>query len=229
MRFLLCIDDTDFSASAADALRGLADGVGADVHLFHVIIPTAEDRAEPYSGSTREVRQAREREFAEKEPPARRRLETIAESFQGHTEVVVWFHPDPGEAIIEYAEAHDIDLIALATHSREQVPDETHLGATAERVTLSGVAPVWLVHRPGRDEPLAMDAFAPGTPVFTADGLEIGAVAEAADDAFSVKPGEGRTYWLPRRAAAAIQSGRLVLYWDAAMLDRQRAARSPSG
>lgn len=226
MRFLVCIDDTEFSRAAADSVRDLANRAGATVHLFRVLVPTAEDRAEPYSGSTDEVLQAREQEFEAREPRARQRLEELATNFSGPTEIAIWSHPDTAEAVIEYAEENSVDLIALATHSREELPDERHLGSTAERITLSGVAPVFLVHRLGAERQLALDAFSPGTPVFTADAFELGHVGEAREDAFRIEGTGGGSFWLPRRSAAAVQGGRMVLHWDMAMVERETGSRT---
>ena len=214
MKLMLCVDDTDLSEMVARPLAALAHP-DDEVHLFEVVVPMATDIGEPYSGSAREAEEAITSEFHEREPAVRSRLERLAKNFSARTRTTVVSDHDVDEAIIHYAEANDIDLIAMVTHSREQAFGEEHLGSIAERVTLSGVAPVLLQHRPMGEEILATDAFSPGTPVFTADGVELGQIEEVNATTFRVaKDGETRT--LPRSAAASLSGGKMELRWDLA-------------
>jgi nucleotide-binding universal stress UspA family protein len=51
---------------------------------------------------------------------------------------------DAGEAITRYAQEHEVDLIAMATHGRTGLREVLH-GSVAAAVLRSGVAPVLLV------------------------------------------------------------------------------------
>ncbi len=219
MKLMACIDESELSEMALTPVRNIAEGSdGAEVVLFQVIPPTASDVGEPYSGSKSEAKEAIEEEFERKAAEARKRLETLARQVKATVSIDVVSDRDPAAAIIRRAEEDGIDLVALATHSREQVPDDRHIGEIAERVTLSGVVPVLLAHSAIAGPELSSDALSPGVYVFTADGEELGCVKDVDAARFRVERDDGRFIVLPHSAAAAVQGGKIVLHWDAAML-----------
>ncbi len=50
---------------------------------------------------------------------------------------------DPAKAVIKYAQEHPIDLIALATHGKNEV--SWIFGSTAEKIVSHATAPVLLI------------------------------------------------------------------------------------
>jgi nucleotide-binding universal stress UspA family protein len=62
---------------------------------------------------------------------------------RGITVDSVCLEGDPGKAVVKYAQEHPIDLIALATHGRNEV--SWIFGSTAEKIVSHAPAPVLLV------------------------------------------------------------------------------------
>lgn len=217
-KFLLCVDDTEFSEAAVPAVRELAEESSAETELVHVLVTGQVDTGEPWSGTPRTAEETRVRQLAERRNSAEERLQRIAAAFRTPVSAVILEAPDAARAIVEHAERSRPTLVALTTHSKVAL-GERHLGSVAERLTLSGVAPVLLVYPP--DEwSIDPAALSEGCFVFTADGIEIGEVAEVANGAFKVQPPGREPYWLPAGAAAAINTGRIVLHHDEAVLER---------
>jgi nucleotide-binding universal stress UspA family protein len=218
---MICIDETELSEMALEPARKVADpSEDIEILLFHVIPPPGATGAEPYSGSKSDAEQAIKSDFERRAGSARKRLEALATQFDVPVTVEVVSDRDPAGAIIRRAETDGIDLVSLATHSREQMPGDRHVGQIAERVTLSGVAPVLLAHSPIVDAEVGKNALSPGVYVFTADGIELGPVKDVDADQFRVERADGTTIVLPHSAAAAVQGGKIALHWDAAMLER---------
>jgi nucleotide-binding universal stress UspA family protein len=61
----------------------------------------------------------------------------------GVTAASVCLEGDPAKAVVKYAQEHPIDLIALATHGRNEV--SWILGSTAEKIVSHSPAPVLLL------------------------------------------------------------------------------------
>jgi nucleotide-binding universal stress UspA family protein len=61
----------------------------------------------------------------------------------GVTADSVCLEGDPAKAVIKYAQEHPIDLIALATHGRNEV--SWIFGSTAEKIVSHATAPVLLI------------------------------------------------------------------------------------
>jgi hypothetical protein len=80
---------------------------------------------------------------------------------------------------------------------------------------------VLLTHRPGDATTLAAEAFSPGLFVFSADGKELGAIKSAGGRSFHVERPDGSVLELPLSAAESVQGGRMVLYWDAMMVETE--------
>jgi universal stress protein A len=132
---------TDFSAHAGNAVRyacGLAERLGAELHLLHVlsaIVPTGPDPLfvpilppESYRESENQSRQA---------------LENLLDPSWGApptVEVAVRWESTV-EGIVGYAREAAIDLIVIATHGRTGL-SHVLLGSVAERIVREAPCPV---------------------------------------------------------------------------------------
>ena len=217
-RFLVCLDDSSFSEAAVPAVRDLAEAEGGEVELLHVLVPPTAAAGEPWSGSDERAREERNKVLAARRSDVKERLDRVAAGFRVPVSVQVVDAPDAAKAIVEYAERHAPSLIALTTRSKEML-GKRHLGSVAEEVTLSGAAPVLLVYPP-EEWSISPDALSEGCFVFTADGVELGTVSEIRGDAFRVHGGKRTDAWLAKSSVAAINTGRLVLHYTDATLDR---------
>lgn len=77
-------------------------------------------------------------------------LDSVAERFSRYAqrvETAVLLEPQPLNAILDYVDQHEVDLIAIATHGRGGVK-RLALGSMADRILRSAIVPV-LVFRPG--------------------------------------------------------------------------------
>lgn len=141
---------TDFSRESERAflpVADLADLIGARVTLLHVIetavaLPHGAPMALPLP-----IPQAREREA-----DAHRNLVEQAKRFPRDCEVatVVVTGPDVATAIVDYAEAHRTDLVAMASHGRGGLRRFV-MGSIAETVVRRSTRPV-MVYPPTREE-----------------------------------------------------------------------------
>lgn len=133
-RILLALDGTAASEAALGEVERISAG-GASVHFLHVVpmLPTSvdatsasvmagHDRALAYLGELRE------------RLPEVRGLDLIRTG-------------EPAEAILQAAREFNIDVVALGTHVRTDVPKE-FLGSVAEQVLRQAPQPV-LLKRPG--------------------------------------------------------------------------------
>jgi nucleotide-binding universal stress UspA family protein len=139
---------TDFSRHAATALRyaaGLAERLGAALHVIHVlpdVFPTATDL----------VAGAPDLIAAPALPPDYY-TETEAESLEALGRVLEpdWGEPasvvtavrrgDPVDAVVDYARENAIDLIVAVTHGRSGL-GHALLGSVAERIIREAPCPV---------------------------------------------------------------------------------------
>ena len=144
---------TDFSAPAEAAWRyalTLATLFKSRLHVLHVV-------AEPYAypwGSNEMSTLPMADYLSQAEEAARERLATFVAASTGHGRRVraVTKVGAPVEEILEYAEAHKIDLIVIGTHGRGLV-GQMLLGSVAERVVRRAKTPVLTVHQlPGRSK-----------------------------------------------------------------------------
>jgi universal stress protein A len=133
---------TDFSRHAEAALRyacGLAERLGASLHLLHVlpnvIIPVGPD---PLLMPTLPPEY-----YAETEAQAREALAQAADPSWGrppHIEVAIRWG-DAVEGIVGHATESAIDLIVIATHGRTGL-SHVLLGSVAERIVREAPCPV---------------------------------------------------------------------------------------
>ena len=139
---------TDFSAPAEAAWRyalTLAAHFKSRVHVLHVV-------AEPYAypwGSNEMSTLPMADYLSQAEEAARERLATFVAAATDHGRRVraVTKVGAPVEQILDYADAHKIDLIVIGTHGRGLV-GQMLLGSVAERVVRRAKAPVLTVHHP---------------------------------------------------------------------------------
>ena len=132
---------TDFSEHAENALRfacGLAERLGAELHLLHVlseIVPTGPD---PLLTPVLPPEYYRESEVQSREALAK-----LIQPSWGTPPVVEtavrW--DSPVEGIVEYARESAIDLIVIATHGRTGL-SHVLLGSVAERIVREASCPV---------------------------------------------------------------------------------------
>ena len=141
---------TDLSKEALrpfEPVLGLAKSVGARVTVLCVvedlpIAPRGAPLAPPLSSPDlpqrlAEARKALEQQCSALGPDTSVSLEVIS-------------HESPARGIVEFAEQHDVDLIALSTHGRTGFK-RLALGSVAENVLRHSPIPVLCFHRPEAD------------------------------------------------------------------------------
>ncbi|HEY5475170.1 MAG TPA: universal stress protein [Tepidiformaceae bacterium] len=218
MRLLVCLDRTTFAQSILPVAQRFAAATNAEVELITVVAPNRH-HGEPWSGQQPEPLDAAVVEEAQRD------LASIASGFAPPARVTVVVGQSAADAIVRHARATRPDVIVLATHSRGRL-GEAALGSTASEVTLAGVAPVLLLHPVGAigmrtgDIPIGVYAF-------TADGEQLGTVAEVTPDRLRIRSSSGDDVWLPASVAGAITTGRLVL--EMASTDLARLAQQARG
>jgi nucleotide-binding universal stress UspA family protein len=132
---------TDFSAHSEKALRyacGLAERLGSELHLLHVlseIIPAGPD---PLLMPVMPPEYYKENEDRAKETLGRL-LNPSWGSPHSLVTAVQW--GSPVEAIVSYACDHRVDLIVIATHGRTGL-SHVLLGSVAERIVREAPCPV---------------------------------------------------------------------------------------
>ena len=140
---------TDFGEAADAALnygRALARAFGATLHVLHVDDDVSLDTI----GSERYIGSPPIGLRSDIEEAARKRLEALVlDNGQGPitTRPAVVMSIAPAQAIVQYAQAENIDLIVMGTHGRRGV---SHLliGSVAEQVVRTAPCPVLTVHHP---------------------------------------------------------------------------------
>jgi nucleotide-binding universal stress UspA family protein len=155
---------TDFGEAADAALRygrELAGRFGATLHVVHVVETSYVGvGVETYIPVLPDV-------DGELEEGARRRLNGLLESVGNGPRTIPAVLPSsvPSVAIMDYARAHDIDLIVMGTHGRSGL---AHLvmGSVAERVVREAPCPVLTIKQSERavvmaEIPIAARAAAP--------------------------------------------------------------------
>ena len=146
-RILVATDFSEAASSALDYGRDLARQYGAELHLLHVeddvTVRYAFDMAPVYLPEVQQdiENSARERTSALLTDEDRQALKARA---------VVRVSMSTAAAIVDYAQAEQIDLIIVGTHGRGAV---AHLlvGSVAERVVRTASCPVLTVRRHERE------------------------------------------------------------------------------
>jgi nucleotide-binding universal stress UspA family protein len=138
-RIMVPLDGSALAEQAMPLAIELAVAAHADVLLFQAIAPVVE--AYPYPHLPSDVQLAlRDQAHVE--------LTRAAESFREHpitltSEVELGY---PGEAIIDAATRHDVDLIVMATHGYSGLRRWV-LGSVADKVAHATTTPLLLVHQ----------------------------------------------------------------------------------
>ncbi len=132
---------TDFSGHAAKAVRyacGLAERLGSELHLLHVLSEIVPAGPDPLLAPV--LPPEYYRETAEQ---SRIALAQSVEPSWGHPKgfvaAVRW--GSPVEGIVEYAREQEIDLIVTATHGRSGL-SLVLFGSVAERIVREASCPV---------------------------------------------------------------------------------------
>jgi nucleotide-binding universal stress UspA family protein len=165
---------TDFNELAAAALRvaaDLAQRTGGSVVLLYAdrFEPPAEFTSPQLPRIAKVIDASRRHAKEELERCAARAIPAGIE----HQNMVVESLPVP--AITEYADTHDIDLIAMGTHGRGSI-QRILLGSVAEEVLRRTTVPLLTVHDPSRVRPIQRVACTSGAKDYAiALAREIGA------------------------------------------------------
>lgn len=134
---------TDFSKAADSAFRfalNTAREIGSKLYLFHACdIGSAQPgRVQGQEEIERRIEEAKEK--------MKRLYVSQMDGFDNY-EIEVW-EGIPYVEILKYAREKQGDLIVMAHHTREIVPEEAELGSTVEQVVLRASCPVASVNRP---------------------------------------------------------------------------------
>ncbi len=140
-RILVPLDGSEMAEQVLSQVTSVAQAVGAEVFLFQVAVdqPASMFASDwfflPAEGA-----------FDEEERKALSYLERVAGSLrEGGIQVFTGTQIGPvAESIVEYAEAYEIDLIAMCTHGRTGLA-RWALGSVADRVLRAGDKPLLLV------------------------------------------------------------------------------------
>jgi nucleotide-binding universal stress UspA family protein len=143
---------TDFSAHSEKAVRfacGLAERFGAELHLVNVlseIIPAGPD---PLLMPVMPPQF-----YQENENRAKETLRSLIQPSWGNPTRLVtavrW--GSPVEAIVDYAQEQQIDMIVIATHGRTGL-SHVLLGSVAERIVREAHCPVLTIRDPKHAAP----------------------------------------------------------------------------
>ena len=132
---------TDFSAHSEEAVRyacGLADRLGAELHLVHILSEFLPAGPDPLLMPVMPPEY-----YQENEDRAQETLGGLLDPAWGAPRSVVtavrW--GSPVEAIVSYAVDNRIDLVVIATHGRTGL-SHVLLGSVAERIVREAPCPV---------------------------------------------------------------------------------------
>lgn len=138
---------TDFSPHAAKAVKyacGLAERLGATLHLLHALTEVMPMGPDPCVAAVLPPEFYRETEAG-----SLRALQSLIDPSWGSpvsvAETVRW--GSPVEVIVDHARAHRIDLVVIATHGRTGL-GHVLLGSVAERIIRESPCPVLTIRDP---------------------------------------------------------------------------------
>jgi nucleotide-binding universal stress UspA family protein len=143
---------TDFSTHAAQAVRyacGLAERLGAELHLLHVLAEVLPSGPDPLLMPVLPPEY-----YRETEEQSRVALAELFDPAWGHPRAIEsavrW--DSPVEGVVEYARDRAIDLIVIATHGRTGL-SHVLLGSVAERIVREAPCPVLIIRDRDRTPP----------------------------------------------------------------------------
>ncbi|MFZ7113511.1 MAG: universal stress protein [Desulfatiglandales bacterium] len=145
-RILVGCDFSDDSGLAFQYGVSLAQEFQAELHLVHVIEPSAyRDLVKPNSSSIEELRETIRASLSEK-------LENMLpeEAFSWCTVKTALLSGQPHQELIEYAQLNEMDLIVLGIRGHSMV-ESLIIGSTTDRVTSRSPAPVLCVRAMGKN------------------------------------------------------------------------------
>ena len=205
---LVPTDGSDHAVRAGEHARYLADAFDATVHVVTVV--DVQSAAGPFdAGGVSEAFVARLEERGEEA------LEAVRAVLDGGTVRTATLRGEPSGAVLEYADEHGVDLVAMGTHGRTGV-ERYVTGSVTERVVSRSEAPVLTVRATDRSrvdgdyeevliptdgsEP-ATAAVEPGLAVAERVGARVHAVT-VLDTSDATSPGKG----IPEEVAAHLES-----------------------
>lgn len=130
-RILVATDGSDHAIRAAEHGQHIAQVFDATVHVITAIDLQAAAGPFDAGGVSDEF-------VARLEAEGREAIDTVVDGDKAETAIV---RGTPSDAIIDYTEENDIDLIAMGTHSRTKI-GRLLLGTTTERVIRRADVPV---------------------------------------------------------------------------------------
>lgn len=152
---------TDFSKASAEAWaygQALAQTFGATLHVLHVTEQVLSAfGAEAYTAVAPELQDEADR-------AAQAGLDAVIASVASGIDVVgaLTTSAAPALAIVEYAQAHDIDLMVMGTHGRGALA-HVMVGSVAERVVRLAPCPVLTVRAAGHEFVIPNVAYGPSS------------------------------------------------------------------
>ncbi|WP_224448597.1 universal stress protein [Haloprofundus salilacus] len=136
---LVPTDGSDASFNAVEHALEIAAPHDSTVHFLHVVDVGTEMSAGASGQIAQELSDTLERQAEEALDDAVARAENVGVN---HERVILEGTPDT--AIVDYAEEHAVDLVAMGATGRSGISEHL-LGSTTDRVTRSINAPVLLV------------------------------------------------------------------------------------
>jgi nucleotide-binding universal stress UspA family protein len=139
-RILVATDFSECSGAALQYARALAHQCGATLHLMHVVqIPLAAASLEGYVAIAPDLQR-------EAETGARRELEALVGADEAvlHVSSPIAGFETPVQAIIDYVNREQIDLLVVGTHGRRGLA-HVLLGSVAEALVRRAPCPVLTV------------------------------------------------------------------------------------
>jgi nucleotide-binding universal stress UspA family protein len=139
-RILVPLDGSRLAEQVLPTIIPIARALGCEIILFRVLIT---ETAGPLTGRWYLPQNS---SFETADEDARAYLERVATYVQEQgTQVSTATYVGPvAKSIIDYAESHDVDLIAMCTHGRTGIA-RWALGSVADRVLRAGDKPILLV------------------------------------------------------------------------------------
>jgi len=152
-RILIPLDGSKLAESALSTAEAIGRLSGAEYTLLQVVVPPfvlMPPRSTVVGGLPYEDMASHEQEAAEY-------LEAVARPLRARgldVKAVVETHTNPALAVLEYAQANDIDLIAMSTHGRVGF-SRIALGSVSDKVLRGSEVPVLLQRGAGAAAPEA--------------------------------------------------------------------------
>ncbi len=145
-KILAPIDFSDFSLEAMRGAWELANDIGAEMHLVHVVAPLSNYIPLPLViDAERQGEFAREAAMVEQ---VEEELARIKKTEFGDSKkvTIAALKGAPVDTLIEYAKSQNIDLIALATHGRTGA-EHLLIGSVAEKLARLAPCSVLVLRR----------------------------------------------------------------------------------